>query len=266
MQSTTHKIIIGGTGRAGTTVLVRLLTECGVDTGFTRTSWKREYFEHCQAGLEQDILAPDSPYVVKSPDLCETLPGILATGTFTIDHAIVPIRDLEAASLSRARIGGGFAGVPGGLWKTDDPARQKAILAELFHQFMHTLAVHDIPVTLLAFPRFVREEAYAYEKLRFLIGGLGRDEFGRIFREVADPGLVHAFEGAAHPAGAAARTPPAMAYAESLERSERRRRRRRVYRRVAAASLAAALVLAIAMSRRVRAMIQPPWIEVAASR
>jgi hypothetical protein len=235
-----HKVIIAGTGRAGTTALVRLLTECGIDTGFTAATWQRHFLEHCQAGLERDLLERDAPYVVKSPDLCETLPDILATGRFVIDHAIVPVRDLEDAARSRARIGGTNASVPGGLWGTDDPARQKEALAERFHRLMHTLAVHDIPVTLLAFPQFVSDPGYAYRKLRFLIGHIPPDDFADIFRQVADPGRVHEF--GREPLARPGRDPaPAREYAALLQQRERRRQRRRILRRLAAGVGAALL-------------------------
>ncbi len=52
MAEPIHKVIITGTGRAGTTFLVQLLTELGLDTGYTRRTWSRDYFEHCDAGLE----------------------------------------------------------------------------------------------------------------------------------------------------------------------------------------------------------------------
>ena len=194
MQLPLHKVIITGTGRAGTTFLVRLLTELGLDTGFTRKSWRRDYFEHCQAGLERNMLSPKAPYIVKNPALCEALPSILATGNFVIDRAIIPIRELEAAALSRIRVGGGHESVPGGLWKTSDPAAQKAVLGEVFHNLIFTLADNDIPFILLVFPRMVEDADYTYGKLRFLVGSIPREKFRRAFHRVADPTLVHHFE------------------------------------------------------------------------
>ena len=73
MQTPSHKVIITGTGRAGTTFLVRLLTELGLDTGYTRDNWQKDYFAHCNAGLEHELNDPKAPYIVKNPGLCETL-------------------------------------------------------------------------------------------------------------------------------------------------------------------------------------------------
>jgi hypothetical protein len=64
-------VIISGTGRAGTTFLVQLLTELGLDTGLTDSH--TDIFENCNAGMEKDLREPDAPYIVKSPFLCDYL-------------------------------------------------------------------------------------------------------------------------------------------------------------------------------------------------
>ncbi|HEY0946965.1 MAG TPA: hypothetical protein VGD81_16915 [Opitutaceae bacterium] len=223
MHSPEHKVIISGTGRSGTTFLVQLLTELGLDTGYTRESWRRSYFEHCAAGLERDLDDPASPYIVKNPALCETLPAILARGSVVIDHALVPVRALEEATRSRIRVGGDGS-IPGGLLGTSDEARQKEVLAERFHQLMHTLTVHDIPHTLLLFPRFATEAGYAYEKLAFLRPGISRDEFRAAFARVARPELIHDFTRSSGPAETGA---PARAFQRLHQRKRWRRRARR---------------------------------------
>ena len=97
-----HKVIITGTGRAGTTFLVRLLTELGLDTGYTRRNWSRDYFTHCDAGLEHDLAGPDAPYIVKNP---ANLPvgHASAPGAFSPMGALWPTERLY----SHPRTGGG---------------------------------------------------------------------------------------------------------------------------------------------------------------
>lgn len=206
MNGVPRKIIITGTGRAGTTFLVRLLTELGLDTGFTRENWQQHVHAHSAAGMEKDLLAPDAPRIVKDPDLCERLPAILAEGRVVVEHALVPVRALEAAAASRVRIG---ANSPGGLIGTDNAARQSAVLAERFHHLVETLVQYEIPHTFLAFPRFATDATYCYERLGFLIEGVTWPEFEAVFNRVADPKLIHQFKPGEKSADAGA---PSRAY------------------------------------------------------
>jgi hypothetical protein len=173
--------------------LVRLLTELGLDTGYTRDNWRRDYFEHCNAGLEHNLSDPRAPYVVKDPSLCETLRGILASGNIAIDHALIPIRDLDDVTASRIRVGGRNGSVPGGLLKTDDPSQQKPVMAEMFHHLALTLVTYEIPHTFLLFPRIVQDWEYAYARLLPVLGGIDKTRFEATFNQVADRSLVHSF-------------------------------------------------------------------------
>jgi hypothetical protein len=217
-----HKIVITGTGRAGTTLLVELFTELGLDTGYTRATFRRDYHDHCKAGLERDIEDPQTPYIVKNPNLCELLPSVLAHGETVIDYAVIPIRQLDHAAKSRIRIGGNGR-VPGGLRGTADPLCQKAVLAENFHHLVETLTAYDIPHAFLHFPRFVQDPRYTYAKLGPVLDGISYEHFERCFQRVAKPELVHTFlESQPTDAGV-----PAQAFRRS---SWHKRLRRRVAR------------------------------------
>jgi hypothetical protein len=189
-----HKVIITGTGRSGTTFLVRLLGALGLDTGITERNWDRKYFEHCKAGLEHEILDRRTPYIIKNPALCDTLGPALATGRFVIDHAYVPIRELESVAASRAAVGGADGSRPGGLWGTASPSMQGAVMGEMFHKLVHTLVAHEIPHTFILFPRMVSDPAYTHRKLEFLMKrGITYETFLGAFKRTADPSLVHSY-------------------------------------------------------------------------
>jgi hypothetical protein len=195
-----HKVIITGTGRAGTTFLVRLMTELGLETGISRRNWHKKYYPACNAGLEHNLLDPETPYIVKNPALCETLPAALATGRFVIDHVYIPIRELETAAASRVRHGGENGSVPGGLWGTSDPAHQRAVLAEYFHKLIHVLVVNEIPHTFILFPRLVTDPGYTYERLSYVLKGIARPDFDTVFNRIADRSLVSDFAQGSTPA------------------------------------------------------------------
>jgi hypothetical protein len=198
--ATKHHLIISGTGRAGTTFLVQLLTELGLDTGFSNAYEKLKADRN--AGMEWDLRKyPDAPYIVKSPALCEHLEEILQQREIKIDHAIIPIRDLFSAAESRravARNGSHkiltarpFLGIK--KWRIRKPEEQENVLAQNFHSLIHTLARYDIPLTLLHFPKFVTAPEYLFEKIRFLLKEIAYRDFLRAFEVISRPELVHDF-------------------------------------------------------------------------
>lgn len=196
LNLTRHHLIISGTGRAGTTFLVQLLTELGLDTGFADIT--SGLYANAHAGMERDIRRPNAPYVIKSPLLCDHLAEALQDDV-VIDHALVPVRDLYSAAQSRRDVtersdpASYPNGVPGGLWHTDQSEQQEAVLAWQLYKLIYTLCAHDIPVTLLLFPRLVTEADYLYRKLSPVLGAIEFGLFHQTFERVVRPELVHTF-------------------------------------------------------------------------
>lgn len=190
-------LIISGTGRAGTTFLMQLFTELGLDTGYADSG--SDIAPNCNAGMERDLRDPRAPYIVKSPWLCDFLDDVLKEGNVVIDHAIIPMRDLYAAAESRRRVTESsdarqFDGiVPGGIWHTDDPDAQEDVLAHEFYKLLFALAKHDVPTTMLYFPRFIHEPEYLFRKIGFALGRTRYGSFLKAFRKVCRPELVHEF-------------------------------------------------------------------------
>jgi len=60
-----EKIFITGTGRCGTTFLIKLFTFLGFDTGFNKDNYKRYIMPNCNAGMER--IFTDRFEVVKNP-------------------------------------------------------------------------------------------------------------------------------------------------------------------------------------------------------
>jgi hypothetical protein len=203
-QHPVHKVVITGTGRAGTTFLVQLLSALGLDTGFENSGTLLD--PNAQAGLEHNLLQPDTPYIIKSPWICDSIHFAMHAGDVVIDHAFIPMRPLRDAAASRVRVsqragaldsddGKATREVLGGLWHTADPARQKDVLARQFFKLMMALARYEIPHTLLEFPRLVEDPAYTFRKLAPVLDGVEWSRFLSAFRGVAQPDLVHDFAG-----------------------------------------------------------------------
>jgi len=192
-----HHIIISGTGRAGTTFLVQLFTALGIDTGFTDPT--SGLHENCDAGMEWSIRRPDAPYIIKNPNLCNSLDEILRDGKIEIDHAFIPMRDLFSAAESRRDVtrrsdpAAYRKGAPGGLWRTTKPEEQEPALANELYKLIHTIAKWDLPVTFLYFPRFIHDPEYLYGKIKVALRGIAYERFLEAFKQVAKPELVHDF-------------------------------------------------------------------------
>jgi len=189
----TH-ILISGTGRAGTTFLVRLLGELGEDTGFANTEQAIDPISH--AGLELDMNSSRLPKVIKSPWACEELAKILERKLYRIEHCIVPIRDLFCAAESRRRINRIHGNSDsnrwsGGIWEADKPEEQENVLARKLYQLMLTVARYKIQHTLLDFPRFVSDVEYLWSNLSPVFTKIRKSDFYSAFHDIAKPEWVH---------------------------------------------------------------------------
>jgi len=184
------KIVITGTGRSGTTLLVQILTDLGLDTGFTSET---PIDETTHAGLETRLDSPSAPRIVKSPNLSRRLDAIIATGDVTVEHVIIPMRDLAVASASRVRATkyGSNLHAMGGLFGTTNAVKQQESLALLNYQLMFTLAKYDIAHTLLLFPRFATDWEYLYSHLSFLDPEIPPDAWQAAVTARARPELIH---------------------------------------------------------------------------
>lgn len=194
-------ILISGTGRAGTTVLVQYFTALGFDTGFTLDQAVRKVDPISTAGLEHQ-LDQVIPYVSKSPLYTDTLGAHLDDGSLRVKCCLVPMRDLYSAAESRRRVhrDAAAAGMDasshrGTLWKTTDPSEQEEKLAVQFYQLIYELARRRIPLLLLIFPTLVRSAAELFERLHPLLAahGVTRAESDAAWARVVDPALVHDF-------------------------------------------------------------------------
>lgn len=198
-----HHVIISGTGRAGTTLLVQLLTHLGMNTGLDPRTMRQRVRASCNAGLEFDVRRPGAPYVCKAPRMCLYVDEVVRDPNLVIDHALIPIRSsLFAAAESRRVVQRRAEAEPGdvpdivhgGLTWTADPDDQENALLRGLYDFLSTLAGTHTPVTLLRYPQFAKDPEYLYEKLRPLIPGISLDRFQRSFDAVVEPELINSYD------------------------------------------------------------------------
>lgn len=161
-------VVIAGTGRAGTTLLVQLLGNLGYDTGLGRLT----YYAQAHAGLESSLLDADAPHVIKDPGL--ELKSLLDQGLVTpqsIEWLVIPVRDLDQAVLSRKHrsLAAHKLDAAGGLTGTRRPWKQREELAARVHQLLEAAAVYELRCVLVGFPRFAEDADYAHRVLTPLL-------------------------------------------------------------------------------------------------
>lgn len=198
-------IVITGTGRAGTSFLVQLLTKLSLDTGFDEGNMS--LFVHSKAGLESNIFADNAPYIIKNPWFCDIADKVLARPDIEIHHVYIPMRDLYAAAESRRCVTRKtFASlsevqrkkikpyqIPGGLWLTENPDQQEVVLLEQFYKLMLSFSRTQIPVTLLHYPKITTDARYLYTKLKSILGAIEFESFAQVHAQTIRPEWVNQF-------------------------------------------------------------------------
>ena len=202
-------VVITGTGRAGTSFLIQLLTNLGLETGFTADNMHLD--ENSRAGLERDLRKDGAPYIVKTPGFCEWGAEVRNRDDIVIEHIFIPMRDLyEAAQSRRCVLDSAVSklpwahwlwskikppGVPGGLWLTKNKRKQEEMLLQQLYKLFLILAGTHIPVTLLEYPRLAKDSAYLFQKLQPILGGNTSQEFSLAFDRTVRPEWIHHYLG-----------------------------------------------------------------------
>jgi hypothetical protein len=184
------KVVITGTGRAGTTLLVQVLTDLGLDTGF---SPDHRVDERVNAGLEFKIESPNAPRIIKDPNLSRRLGGLLDRGEVEVEHVIIPVRELDVAVASRVRNTryGSDLHTFGGLFGTARATKQREALALVFYELLYTVARYDLPHTFLLFPQFTEDWEYTYRQLSFLDPSIPPERWKEVLADRVDRALIH---------------------------------------------------------------------------
>lgn len=186
----TKKIIITGTGRAGTTFLMQLLQRVGLRTGFEHNH-KIDGQSH--AGLELGVNSLTVPNidVVKNPAFAHNMSAILREYSAFINVIIIPVRNIHEVAASRAVHG---INHDGGFTKGVTSVRQQRRQAQEAHTALNAaLQASALPYIYLVYPKHVLHEYYAYERLKPILDAFGieRLDFLMAHREIRNPTLVH---------------------------------------------------------------------------
>jgi hypothetical protein len=190
--------------------LVELLTQLGLDTGFSSSDLARKNKEG-RAGLERDIRREGCPFIVKSPWFCDHADEVIQRNDIMIEHVFIPIRDLHAAAESRRQVtNSNLLNLPlmerlkhrirpkqfdGGLWHTHsrNMGKQEEVLLSQIYKLMLAVSNTRIPVTFMRYPRIVKDWRYLFEKLKPILPDIAEESFSAAFSKRVRPELVHSF-------------------------------------------------------------------------
>ncbi len=202
-------VVITGTGRAGTTFLVQILTYLGFETGFTPQDVGQHVRAASRAGLEHDIREESAPYIVKSPWFCDHAAQVLKRDDILVEHVFVPMRNLHAAAESRRYVQETTASeltlvsrlvsrlkpswIHGGLWHTSRKGEQEDILLRQVYRLALALSESSVPVTFMHYPTLVKDSMYLFAKLAPVLGDITPDQFNGAFQRAVRPEWVHSF-------------------------------------------------------------------------
>jgi hypothetical protein len=204
-------LLIAGTGRAGTTFLVRYLDAFGLDTNLAHGGKVGNLDDRSNAGLEDLLLPvqPNLPYVVKSPWTYQFIDELLGSEQIRLDAVILPLRDLAEAASSRSIVQlqamhhdtpwlGAlqqpwemWGHAPGGTVYSVNPVDQARLLAVGLHRLLEPLVAAEVPLIMLAFPRLIKDPDYLFRNLApILPAGSSLEQARRIHAAIAEPALV----------------------------------------------------------------------------
>ena len=176
-----EKILITGTGRCGTTFLIKLFSFLGFSTGFNRDNYKQCISKNCNSGMERDY--KDDYYILKSPFFMTNMEKIIKDKSVVIKYVIIPIRDLKICSKSRVKYGNKV----GGLWCAKDEESQMNFFKNILTEYICISTKYDINTIFIDFDKMVNNKEYLFNKLKIILDekDIGLEEFSKVYNETS---------------------------------------------------------------------------------
>lgn len=208
------KLMILGSGRSGTTFIVKLLTRLGLYTGYcpygevelgdTRGGCEfgifsfgavNQYLSESQTSLDTTHIKEvfeefiTGPFIIKSPSYSWYIKLLIVNYKIPIGHIFVPVRDHREVARSRIKERLELLITP------NDYDSQILACDILLGRCVEAAILADIPITFTRFPDIVTDEAYCWDKLNSVLSEtydihLDRDRFRQEFQQLSDPSII----------------------------------------------------------------------------
>jgi len=176
-----EKILITGTGRCGTTFLIKLFSFLDFNTGYNRINYKLSISHNCNSGMERCY--KEDYYILKNPIFINNIEDIVKDTSIKIKNIIIPIRDLELSAKSRLKHGR----KNGGLWNATDKLSQINFYKNILTNYIVISTKYNINTIFIDFDKMINDKRYLFNKLKNILDEKNIDlkTFSGVYDEVS---------------------------------------------------------------------------------
>jgi len=174
-----EKILITGTGRCGSTFLMKIFSFLGFHTGYNRENYMYFIPPGQKEGLEKTHR--QEYYISKNPQFLTYLNDILNDEKIIIKQVLLIVRDFESSAKSRYKNGNKV----GGLWKATDVETQVRFYEKIISNYIYVMTKHEINTTFINFDRMVNDKKYLFFKIKDILDekNIDFDTFSKVYDE-----------------------------------------------------------------------------------
>ena len=176
-----EKILITGTGRCGTTFLIKLFSFLGFYTGYNRDNYNLSISNNCNSGMERNYT--ENYYILKNPTFIKNIETIVKDKSIKVKKVIIPIRDLNISAKSRVKHGK----KNGGLWCANNEFSQINFYKDILTNYLFISTKYDINTIFIDFDKMISDKTYLFNKLKNILDekNIRFDDFLLVYDEVS---------------------------------------------------------------------------------
>lgn len=176
-----EKILITGTGRCGTTFLIKLFSFLGLNTGYNRDNYKKCIYSNCNSGMEKDY--KENFYILKNPLFMSNIKAIVEDKSLVIKTVLIPLRDLNECAESRVK----HAKSAGGLVNASDKFSQIQYFKDILTNYIFVMNKYDINTIFIDFDKMINDKTYLFNKMKSILdeNNIDFETFSNVYDEVS---------------------------------------------------------------------------------